>query len=94
MIMKSSVPVVALIALVVSRVQAFISVGGSGNTHVTITRSAVLAKIREVCEAVAESEGRDFTPTVSLCTSRGIKQHYHESCAILWKTYRQSHFLK
>uniref|UniRef100_A0A8C1YQ18 von Willebrand factor A domain containing 11 n=1 Tax=Cyprinus carpio TaxID=7962 RepID=A0A8C1YQ18_CYPCA len=63
MIKKSSVPVVALIALVVSRVQAFISVGGSGNTHVTITRSAVLAKIREVCEAVAESEGRDFTPT-------------------------------
>lgn len=83
MIMKSSVPIVALIALVVSRVQAFISVGGSGNTHVTITGHAVMAKIHEVCEAVAESEGRDFKPTVSLCTSRGIIQHYHESCALL-----------
>lgn len=63
MIMKSSVPVVALLALVVSRVQAFISIGGSGNTHVTITGHAVMAKIHEVCEAVAESEGRDFKPT-------------------------------
>ncbi|KAK9981269.1 hypothetical protein ABG768_000822 [Culter alburnus] len=60
MIMKSSVPVVALIALVVSRVQAFLSVGSNGNTHVTITDHAVMAKIQEVCEAVAESEGREF----------------------------------
>ncbi|XP_016095514.1 von Willebrand factor A domain-containing protein 7-like isoform X2 [Sinocyclocheilus grahami] len=65
MIMKSSVPVVALIALVVSRVQTFVSVGGSGNTHVDITGNAVMEKIREVCEAVAESEGRDFKPTGS-----------------------------
>ncbi|XP_048052804.1 von Willebrand factor A domain-containing protein 7-like [Megalobrama amblycephala] len=65
MIMKSSVPVVALIALVVSRVQAFVSVGGSGNTHVTMTGHAVMAKIHEVCEAVAESEGREFNPTGS-----------------------------
>lgn len=68
MIMKSLVPIVALITLV-SRVQAFVSVGGGGNTHVTITNSAVMAKIHEVCEAVAESEGREFNPTVSLCTS-------------------------
>ncbi|XP_067258705.1 von Willebrand factor A domain-containing protein 7-like [Chanodichthys erythropterus] len=65
MIMKSSVPVVALIALVVSSVQAFLSVGGSGNTHVTITGHAVMAKIHEVCEAVAKSEGREFDPTGS-----------------------------
>uniref|UniRef100_A0A8C2KG00 von Willebrand factor A domain-containing protein 7-like n=1 Tax=Cyprinus carpio TaxID=7962 RepID=A0A8C2KG00_CYPCA len=65
MIMKSSVPVVALIALVVSRVQAFVSVGGIKNTHVSITGSAVMEKVREVCEAVAESEGRDFKPTGS-----------------------------
>jgi len=74
MIMKSLVPtVVVLITLVVSRMQAFVSVGGNGNTHVTITGSAVMAKIREVCEAVAESEGREFNPTVSLCTSRDIQ---------------------
>ncbi|XP_067260115.1 von Willebrand factor A domain-containing protein 7-like [Chanodichthys erythropterus] len=60
--MKSSVPVVALIALLVSRVQAFLSVGGSGNTHETITGHAVMAKIHEVCEAVAKSEGREFDP--------------------------------
>ncbi|XP_026100494.1 von Willebrand factor A domain-containing protein 7-like [Carassius auratus] len=65
MIMKSLVPVVALIALVVSGVQAFISVGGTRNTHVSITGSAVMEKIREVCAAVAESEGRDFKPTGS-----------------------------
>ncbi|XP_067297300.1 von Willebrand factor A domain-containing protein 7 [Pseudorasbora parva] len=63
--MKSPVPVIGLIALVMSRVQAFVSVGGSGNTHVTITGSAVMAKIHEVCEAVAESEGRKFDPTGS-----------------------------
>ncbi|XP_056092844.1 von Willebrand factor A domain-containing protein 7 [Rhinichthys klamathensis goyatoka] len=65
MIMKSLVPTVALITLVVSRMQAFVSVGGNGNTHVTITGSAVMAKIQEVCEAVAESEGRKFNPTGS-----------------------------
>ncbi|KAK9981266.1 hypothetical protein ABG768_000819 [Culter alburnus] len=62
MIMKLLVPVVALIALVVSSVQAFLPDGGNGNTHVTITRHAVMAKIHEVCEAVAESEGRQFSP--------------------------------
>lgn len=82
MIMKSSVPAVALIALVMSGAQAFVSVG-IGNTHVTITGSAVMAKIYEVCEAVAETEGRDFKPTVSGCTNRCIKKHYHKSCGIL-----------
>ncbi|XP_077102559.1 von Willebrand factor A domain-containing protein 7 [Siphateles boraxobius] len=65
MIMKSLVPILALITLVVSRVQAFVSVSVSGNTHVTITGSAVMAKIHEVCKAVAESEGREFNPTGS-----------------------------
>ncbi|XP_051993819.1 von Willebrand factor A domain-containing protein 7 [Xyrauchen texanus] len=65
MIMKLSVSVVALMALLVSRAQAFVSVGGNGNTHVSITGSAVMAKIYEVCEAVAESEEREFKPTGS-----------------------------
>ncbi|TRY84713.1 hypothetical protein DNTS_001220 [Danionella cerebrum] len=63
--MKSVVVVVALLALVLSRLEAFVSVGSSGNTHVTITGSAVMAKIEEVCKAVAESEGREFKPTGS-----------------------------
>ncbi|XP_067260622.1 von Willebrand factor A domain-containing protein 7-like [Chanodichthys erythropterus] len=63
--MKLLVPIVALIALVVSRVQAFLPDGGNGNTHVTINRNAVMAKIHEVCEAVAKSEGKQFSPEVS-----------------------------
>lgn len=63
--MKSSVSAVALMALVVSSAQAFVSVGGNGNTHVTITGNAIMAKIYEVCKAVAESEGREFEPMVS-----------------------------
>ncbi|XP_051982691.1 von Willebrand factor A domain-containing protein 7-like [Xyrauchen texanus] len=63
MIVKVSI--VVLVAFLVSWGQAFMSVGGNGNTHITITDSAVMAKIYEVCEAVAESEGREFKPTGS-----------------------------
>lgn len=62
--MRSSVCVVALVVLVLPGVQTFVPIG-SGNTHVTITGNAVMKKIYEVCEAVAESEGRSFKPTVS-----------------------------
>lgn len=65
MMMKSTVSAVALMALVVSSAQAFLSVGGNGNTHVTISGNAILTKIYEVCKAVAKSEGREFEPTVS-----------------------------
>ncbi|XP_076830852.1 von Willebrand factor A domain-containing protein 7 [Brachyhypopomus gauderio] len=63
--MRPSVHSLALVALLLSRVQAFIPVGGGSNTHVTITGNAVMKKIYEVCEAVAESEGRKFKPTGS-----------------------------
>ncbi|KAF7710209.1 von Willebrand factor A domain-containing protein 7 [Silurus meridionalis] len=62
--MISSVCVIALVVLVLPSVESFISIG-SGNTHVTITNTAVLKKIYEVCEAVAESEERPFKPTGS-----------------------------
>ncbi|XP_056625168.1 von Willebrand factor A domain-containing protein 7 [Triplophysa dalaica] len=65
MMMKSSVSAVALMALVVSSAQAFLSVGGNGNTHVTISGNAIMTKIYEVCKAVAKSEGREFEPTGS-----------------------------
>ncbi|KAA0722105.1 von Willebrand factor A domain-containing protein 7 [Triplophysa tibetana] len=65
MMMKSSVSAVALMALVVSSAQAFLSVGGNGNTHVTISGSAIMTKTYEVCKAVAKSEGREFEPTGS-----------------------------
>ncbi|XP_060782340.1 von Willebrand factor A domain-containing protein 7 [Neoarius graeffei] len=62
--MRSSMCVVALVILVLPGVQTFVPIG-SGNTHVTITGNAVMKKIYEVCEAVAESEGRPFNPTGS-----------------------------
>ncbi|KAB5581480.1 hypothetical protein PHYPO_G00176230 [Pangasianodon hypophthalmus] len=62
--MRSSVCVIALLVLVLPGVQTFMPVG-SGNTHVTITGKAVMKKIHEVCEAVAESEGRPFKPSGS-----------------------------
>ncbi|KAK1791880.1 hypothetical protein P4O66_013857 [Electrophorus voltai] len=63
--MLSSLHTLALVVLLLSGVQAFVPVGVSSNTHVTITGNAVMKKIYEVCEAVAESEGREFKPTGS-----------------------------
>lgn len=57
--------IIALVVLVLPGVHTFVPIG-SGNTHVTITGNAVMTKISEVCEAVAESEGRPFKPTVSM----------------------------
>ncbi|XP_031416319.1 von Willebrand factor A domain-containing protein 7 [Clupea harengus] len=66
MLMMSSTCCVALLVLALSGVtQAFMPVGGGTSTHATITGSAVLSKITEVCRAVAESEGREFKPTGS-----------------------------
>uniref|UniRef100_A0A8L0DQJ9 von Willebrand factor A domain containing 11 n=1 Tax=Oncorhynchus mykiss TaxID=8022 RepID=A0A8L0DQJ9_ONCMY len=42
---------------------AFAPIGGGASTHVSITGAAVLQKVTEVCRAIAESAGRDFTPT-------------------------------
>lgn len=58
---------VALLALVLSdgSVLAFIPVGGGASTHVSITRDALLQKVREVCRDVLKDKGDDFTPTGS-----------------------------
>ncbi|XP_065121412.1 von Willebrand factor A domain-containing protein 7-like [Paramisgurnus dabryanus] len=64
MIIKSSLSTVAVVALLVSSTHAFMSfLVGNENTHVTITSRAIMAKLYEVCEAVAKSEGRSFNPT-------------------------------
>ncbi|XP_062852341.1 von Willebrand factor A domain-containing protein 7 [Trichomycterus rosablanca] len=63
--MRPSLRVIALVALALCGARAFVPIGGGGNTHVTITGNAVMKKIYEVCEAVAESEGRRFKPTGS-----------------------------
>ncbi|XP_058237738.1 von Willebrand factor A domain-containing protein 7-like [Hemibagrus wyckioides] len=61
--MRSSV-CIALVVLVLPVVQTFVPVGNE-TTHVTITQNAVMKKIYEVCEAVAESEDREFKPSGS-----------------------------
>ncbi|KAJ3614424.1 hypothetical protein NHX12_017998 [Muraenolepis orangiensis] len=42
---------------------AFVPIGGGGPTHVSITGTAILQKLRETCKAVAEASGHEFNPT-------------------------------
>lgn len=78
--MRALVCVFALVVLVVPGVQTFVPVG-SGNTHVTITGNAVMKKIYEVCEAVAESEGSPFKPTVCML----LIKHFHSNSQFMDK---------
>lgn len=57
--------VALLVLLMGGTAQAFMPFGGGASTHVTITENAILSKITEVCQAIAESEGREFNPTGS-----------------------------
>ena len=43
---------------------AFVPIGGGAATHVSITRTALLQKLKETCQAVADSSGYEFNPTV------------------------------
>ena len=43
---------------------AFVPIGGGEATHVSITRTALLQKLKETCQAVADSSGYEFNPTV------------------------------
>lgn len=54
-----------LLALVLSdgSVLAFAPIGGGASTHVSITGSALLRMVREVCRDVIEDGGDDFNPT-------------------------------
>ncbi|KAL1023650.1 hypothetical protein UPYG_G00044050 [Umbra pygmaea] len=59
-------PVLGLLFLVLVLSEGawgFVPIGGRDSTHVSMTGSAVLQKVAEVCRAIAESEGRDFNPT-------------------------------
>ncbi|CAB1327030.1 unnamed protein product [Coregonus sp. 'balchen'] len=63
-LMMSPVLGVSFLALVLSGgAWAFAPIGGGASTHVSITGVAVLQKVTDVCRAIAETEGRDFTPT-------------------------------
>lgn len=64
--MNWSVGIIALLSVaVLSGTLAFLPNGENMNTHQTITENAVMEKISEVCEAVAEAAGRSYNPTDS-----------------------------
>ncbi|XP_030207769.1 von Willebrand factor A domain-containing protein 7 [Gadus morhua] len=65
--MRSALPALALalalsLALLQSSV-AFVPIGGGAATHVSITGTALLQKLKETCKAVAEASGHEFNPT-------------------------------
>ncbi|XP_058497636.1 von Willebrand factor A domain-containing protein 7 [Solea solea] len=53
------------LALIAGPCVAFIPIGGGSSTHVTITGTALLGKVKEVCQAVADEGGYEFKPTGS-----------------------------
>lgn len=62
----TSVLGVALLTLVLSGpIVAFVPIGGGASTHVSITGTALLKKVKETCQAVAEAAGHEFNPTGS-----------------------------
>ncbi|XP_023189663.1 von Willebrand factor A domain-containing protein 7-like [Xiphophorus maculatus] len=44
---------------------AFVPIGGGTSTHVSITGTALLQKVAETCQAVADAAGHEFKPTGS-----------------------------
>uniref|UniRef100_A0AAQ5ZGZ9 von Willebrand factor A domain containing 11 n=2 Tax=Amphiprion ocellaris TaxID=80972 RepID=A0AAQ5ZGZ9_AMPOC len=44
---------------------AFVPIGGGASTHISITGTALLQKVKETCQAVAEASGYEFKPTGS-----------------------------
>ena len=64
--MMPSVVGVVLLAVALSggAVVAFAPIGGSSSSHVSITGTALLEKVTETCQRVAEEAGHDFNPTV------------------------------
>ncbi|XP_061580815.1 von Willebrand factor A domain-containing protein 7 isoform X2 [Cololabis saira] len=64
-IMPSLVGVALLTLALSTPTLAFAPIGGGGASHVTITGSALLQKVKETCRAVAEEAGHEFNPTGS-----------------------------
>ncbi|KAM4595726.1 von Willebrand factor A domain-containing protein 7 [Fundulus diaphanus] len=62
----SSLLGVALLALTLSApTLAFVPIGGDSSSHISITKTALLQKVTETCQAVAEEAGYEFKPTGS-----------------------------
>ncbi|XP_054461153.1 von Willebrand factor A domain-containing protein 7-like [Anoplopoma fimbria] len=62
----TSVLGITLLTLVLSGpIVAFVPIGGGASTHVSITGTALLQKVKETCRAVADEAGHEFKPTGS-----------------------------
>ncbi|XP_041789055.1 von Willebrand factor A domain-containing protein 7 isoform X2 [Chelmon rostratus] len=62
----TSVLGIAVLALALSELTvAFVPIGGGTSTHISITGTALLQKVTETCQAVAEAAGHEFKPTGS-----------------------------
>ncbi|XP_057699949.1 von Willebrand factor A domain-containing protein 7 [Corythoichthys intestinalis] len=56
----------ALLALILSGpTAAFVPIGGVASTHISITGAALLQKVMETCQSLAEAAGHEFKPTGS-----------------------------
>ncbi|XP_008295265.1 von Willebrand factor A domain-containing protein 7-like isoform X2 [Stegastes partitus] len=63
--MTSVLGIALLVLTLSSPTVAFVPIGGDSASHVSITRNAVLQKVTETCQAVAEAAGHEFKPTGS-----------------------------
>lgn len=64
-LIMTSVLGIAVLALALSELTvAFVPIGGGTSTHISITGTALLQKVTETCQAVAEAAGHEFKPTV------------------------------
>ncbi|XP_041789054.1 von Willebrand factor A domain-containing protein 7 isoform X1 [Chelmon rostratus] len=65
-LIMTSVLGIAVLALALSELTvAFVPIGGGTSTHISITGTALLQKVTETCQAVAEAAGHEFKPTGS-----------------------------
>ncbi|XP_034544326.1 von Willebrand factor A domain-containing protein 7 [Notolabrus celidotus] len=63
-LIMTSAPVFILLFLSLSgHSLAFVPIGGGASTHVSITGTALLQKVTETCQAVADEAGHEFKPT-------------------------------
>ncbi|CAL9700815.1 unnamed protein product [Knipowitschia caucasica] len=61
--MMSMLGLAVVAAALLGPALAFVPIGGGGSTHVSITGTAMLQKVRETCKAVADDNGYVFEPT-------------------------------
>lgn len=62
--MTSALGIVLLILVISGHTVAFVPIGGGAASHISITGPALLQKVTEACQEVADAAGHEFKPTV------------------------------